>query len=130
MYILPLLIPRKLTVHVKYIEKNDLVGSNNNSKWTNHNFLVKSIRILIEITRILIDINILVKIKILVEFTRNIESTRIPIIFTKVLINCHVSKKSLFKSYFIRQSLCVTYVYFLSKCYDNSCTQTFRIRLS
>jgi len=63
--------------------KNDLVGLNNRlknncgEKWTN---LLKFIGILIEITRILIDIIILVKIRILVNFTRNIVSIRIPVI--------------------------------------------------
>jgi len=68
--------------------KNDLVGLNSNSdgKWTN--FLVKSIRILVEITRILIQTIILVKIRILVDFTRNIVlSIKIPIISTRILIN-------------------------------------------
>jgi len=66
-----------------YIEKNDLVGLNNrlksncDEKWTN---LLKFIGILVEITRILIDIIILVKIRILVNFTRNIVSIRIPVI--------------------------------------------------
>ena len=67
-----------------------MIGLNNNSgKWTNQNFLVKSVRILVEVTknnRILIDIIILVKIRILVNFTRNIVSTRIPVILTSILI--------------------------------------------
>jgi len=53
----------------------------------NKNFLVKSIRILVGITRILIDIIILIKIKILIDFTRNIVSTRIPVISIRILIN-------------------------------------------
>jgi len=56
-------------------------------KKMNQNFLVKSISILVEITRILINIIILVKIRILVDFTRNIVSTRIPVISTRILIN-------------------------------------------
>jgi len=54
-----------LNYYIYYTEKNDLIRLNSNSggKWTNQNFLVKSIRILIEITRILIDIIILVKNK-------------------------------------------------------------------
>ena len=63
------------TVSTKYTytEKNGLVGLNSNSgrKWTNQNFLIKFIRILIEITRILINIIILIKIRILVDFIRN-----------------------------------------------------------
>ena len=43
--------------------------------------------ILVEITRILINIIILVKIRILVDFTRNIVSTRISVISTRILIN-------------------------------------------
>jgi len=44
-----------------------------------------NIRILIEIIKILIDIIILIKIKILVDFIRNIVSTRTP--FSRILIN-------------------------------------------
>jgi len=66
------------------------IGLNSNSgKWTNQNFLVKSARILVEVTknnRILIDIIILVKIRILVNFTKNIVSTRIPVILTSIFI--------------------------------------------
>jgi len=53
-----------------HTEKNGLVGLNSNSdeKQRNQIFLVKSIRILVEITRILINIIILVKIRILVDF--------------------------------------------------------------
>ena len=62
-------LKKKYITGKKYIEKNDLVGLNSNSdrKWTNPNFLIKSIRILVEITRILINIIILVKIRILVD---------------------------------------------------------------
>ena len=49
-------------------------------------FLVKFIIILVDIIRILIDIIILVKIKIL-DFIRNIVSIKIPIISTRILIN-------------------------------------------
>jgi len=51
-------------------EKNGLVGLNNNfnGKWTSQNFLVKSTKILVEITRILIGIIILIKIRILMDF--------------------------------------------------------------
>ena len=49
-------------IHTK---KNGLVGLNNNTdeKQTNQNFLIKFIRILVEITRILINIIILIKIR-------------------------------------------------------------------
>jgi len=53
----------------------------------NQNFLIKSVRILVELTKILIDIIILINIRILVDFIRNILSTRIPIISTRILIN-------------------------------------------
>jgi len=71
------------SVFLTRIEKNSLIGLNSNSvgKWTNQNFLIISIRILVEITRILINIIILVKIRILIDFTKNVVSTRIPIIF-------------------------------------------------
>jgi len=71
-------------------EKNSLIGLNSTSeKWTNQNFLVKSTKILVEIksTKILIDIIILIKIRILVDFTKNIVSTKIPIISTRIVIN-------------------------------------------
>jgi len=51
------------------------LNSNSGEKWTNQNFMVKSIRILVRITRILIDIITLVKI--LVDFTRNINQNSI-----------------------------------------------------
>ena len=44
------------------------------------NFLIIFIRILVEIIIILINIIILVKIRILVDFTRNVVSTKIPVI--------------------------------------------------
>jgi len=56
----------------------------------NQIFLVMSIRIPVEITRILINIIILVKIRILirlVDFIRNIISIRIPVISIRILIN-------------------------------------------
>ena len=66
-----------------YTEKKDLVKLNSNGKW-NQNFLVKSTRILVEITRILIDIIVLVKTRILVDFSIilsiNIVSIRISVI--------------------------------------------------
>jgi len=58
------------------------LNSPSNGKWTNQHFLVllESIRILVEITRILIDIIILIKIRILIDFTKNIVLTKILII--------------------------------------------------
>ena len=53
------------------------------------NFLIKSIRILVEITRILINIIIMVKIRILVDFTRNIVSARISIISIRISNKFH-----------------------------------------
>ena len=72
-----------------YTEKNGRFGLNSNSdgKWTNQKFLIKSIRILVEITRILINTIILIKKRILVDFIRNIVSIRIPVISTRILIN-------------------------------------------
>ena len=53
------------------------------------------IKILIEVTRILIDIIILVKIRILVNFIRNIVSTKIPVISIRILYSNKFSQKIL-----------------------------------
>ena len=81
---------------------------------SNQNFLVKSIRILVEITRIpLINIIILVQIRILVDFTRNIVSNKIPVISirirpfsTRILFQCsstvHYRNKKKFRIFYTK----------------------------
>jgi len=71
--------------------------------WEKGYALVKSTRILIEITRILIDIIVLVKIRIPVDFTRNIViripiiSIRIPIKLNRTILICPFSTRNFFQ---------------------------------
>ena len=73
-------------VQTKFILRfalREIVGLNSSSgKWTNQNFLIKFIKILVELARILIDIIVLVKIEII----KNIVSIPIPVISSRILI--------------------------------------------
>ena len=71
--------------------------------------MVRSARIPVERTRILIDIIILVKIRILVGFTRNIISTRIPVVSIRIVIN--LTRKFRFVHFQSKMFFSIRYLY-------------------